>query len=50
MNPKDDKTYARPKIVARSSAKKSFVAGCGVKGPIEYCYSGNVRCMVGPLK
>lgn len=50
MKPKDDKAYARPKIVARSAARHSFVAGCGVKGPIEYCYSGNARCMVGALK
>ncbi len=44
------KAYTKPKIIAASPARQSFVAGCGLKGPIEYCFSGNIRCMIGPLK
>lgn len=50
MKQAENKAYTKPKLIARSSARQSFVAGCGVKGPIQYCFSGNIRCMIGPLK
>ena len=43
--------YKKPQIVAKSSAKKSYVAGCPEKTPIVgHCYYGNTCCMCGELK
>ena len=43
--------YKKPQMVAKSVAKKSYVAGCPTKTPIlTDCYSHNTSCMCGPLK
>lgn len=42
--------YKKPQMVAKASAKKSYVAGCPEKTPLfTSCCSGNVSCMCGPL-
>ena len=43
--------YKKPQMVAKSSAKKSYVAGCPT-GTINYgwCTSENSKCMMGELK
>lgn len=43
-------SYKKPEIVAKSEAKQSFVAGCPEKVPTRSCFSGNIKCMCGPLK
>ena len=43
--------YKKPQMVAKSSAKKSYVAGCPERTPSEpsKCYHGNSCCYCGPL-
>ncbi|MBQ9336598.1 MAG: hypothetical protein IJS14_04790 [Lentisphaeria bacterium] len=42
--------YKKPQIVAKASAKKSYVAGCPEKTPFSSrCYSCNTSCYCGPL-
>lgn len=41
--------YKKPQMVAKASAKKSYVAGCPEKTPIVYCSSFNTRCECGEL-
>ena len=42
--------YKKPQIVAKASAKKSYVAGCPEKTPyFTSCTSYNTSCMCGPL-
>ena len=42
--------YQKPKVVAKSAPKQSFVAGCPEK-KVEFnlCSSGNNACLCGPL-
>ncbi len=42
--------YKKPQMVAKSSAKKSYVAGCPTNTSDPFCTSANARCMVSPLK
>ena len=43
--------YKKPKMVAKSSAKKSYVAGCPERTQmIDYCHNQNKSCQVGPLQ
>lgn len=43
--------YQKPQVVAKSAAKKSFVAGCPTKTTVTTGCSGlNRKCEVGPLK
>ena len=42
--------YKKPQMVAKSSAKKSYVAGCPEKTPFSSsCHCTNMKCMCGPL-
>ena len=42
--------YKKPQMVAKSVAKKSYVAGCPEKTPVSTgCYILNTSCMCGPL-
>ncbi len=42
--------YKKPQIVAKASAKKSYVAGCPEKTPeSRSCFPHNTACMCGPL-
>lgn len=42
--------YKKPQMVAKASAKKSYVAGCPEKTPVwSHCSGNNTRCMCGPL-
>ena len=43
--------YKKPQMVAKSSAKKSYVAGCPEVTPWygDRCTSCNTCCMCGPL-
>ena len=42
--------YKKPQMVAKASAKKSYVAGCPEKTPwITQCSPANTACMCGPL-
>lgn len=39
--------YKKPQIIAKSEAKQSFVAGCGLKDSMSYnCGSVNYNCQV----
>ena len=43
--------YKKPQMVAKSSAKKSYVAGCPEKTPgMSSCHPFNASCMCGGLK
>lgn len=42
--------YKKPQMVAKASAKKSYVAGCPEKTCDSWCTSYNTCCMCGPLK
>ena len=43
--------YKKPQMVAKSSAKKSYVAGCPSYTPWgNYCTKINTCCMTGPLE
>ena len=42
--------YKKPQMVAKSSAKKSYVAGCPSNVKWMYCSSNTVSCLSGPLK
>lgn len=43
--------YQKPQVVAKSAAKKSFVAGCPEKTVVTpTCNTWNQKCMCGPLK
>ena len=43
--------YQKPKVVAKSAPKQSFVAGCPEKTPCSLnCTAGNMSCYCGPLK
>ena len=43
--------YKKPQMVAKSVAKKSYVAGCPTKTVYDKsCSSWNTECMCGPLK
>lgn len=44
--------YKKPQMVAKASAKKSYVAGCPEKTPMcgDACRTQNTSCMCGPLK
>ena len=43
--------YKKPQIVAKSAAKQTFVAGCGVNVPIHnHCYVVNSKCNCVDLK
>ena len=43
--------YKKPQMVAKASAKKSYVAGCPEKTPYStVCSMFNTRCMCGELK
>jgi hypothetical protein len=42
--------YQKPKVVAKSAPKQSFVAGCPAKTRLApYCYSANRNCECGPV-
>ncbi|MCI5779446.1 MAG: hypothetical protein MR051_06500 [Lentisphaeria bacterium] len=42
--------YKKPQMVAKSSAKKSYVAGCPTRTPERhYCSNLNISCMCGKL-
>lgn len=42
--------YKKPQMVAKASAKKSYVAGCPEKTPWSTnCHHVNTSCMCGPL-
>ncbi len=43
--------YKKPQIVAKASAKKSYVAGCPEKTPmvLNRCSNLNTSCCCGPL-
>lgn len=42
--------YKKPQMVAKASAKKSYVAGCPEITPAYTgCTSSNTSCMCGPL-
>ena len=42
--------YKKPQMVAKSSAKKSYVAGCPTNTPFSTtCTTSNTTCMCGPL-
>ena len=43
--------YQKPKVVAKSAPKQSFVGPCPEKTvAFTYCSSSNTKCMCGPLK
>ena len=43
--------YKKPQMVAKSNAKKSYVAGCPTNTPVATaCWIDNTTCMCGPLK
>ena len=43
--------YKKPQMVAKSSAKKSYVAGCPASSIItSWCSVNNTCCMVGELR
>ena len=43
--------YKKPEVVAKSDAKQSFVAGCGVeKMTHNGCNFTTLKCMVGPAR
>ena len=43
--------YKKPMLVAKSSAKKSYVAGCPTGTYMrDFCYSENSSCMLGKLR
>ena len=43
--------YKKPQIVAKSAAKQSFVAGCGVNMPIHnQCNTTNKKCQCLDMK
>ena len=44
--------YKKPQMVAKSNAKKSYVAGCPTNTPwsVDSCTSFNTSCMCGPVK
>ena len=41
--------YKKPQMVAKASAKKSYVAGCPEKTPYGWCTETNTTCMCGQL-
>ena len=42
--------YKKPQMVAKSSAKKSYVAGCPTNTLVyNGCHSSNRNCLCGPL-
>ena len=42
--------YKKPQIVAKSDAKKSYVAGCPTNTVVaNYCSDANTSCMCGKL-
>ena len=42
--------YKKPQMVAKASAKKSYVAGCPERVPVfTNCNYANTSCMCGPL-
>ena len=42
--------YKKPEVIAKSEAKQSFVAGCGVEKMIcGGCNHVTIKCMVGPM-
>ena len=42
--------YKKPQMVAKSSAKKSYVAGCPERTPeSRFCNQNNRSCMCGSL-
>lgn len=41
--------YKKPQIVAKASAKKSYVAGCPEKTCGTNCGTWHTSCMCGPL-
>ncbi len=43
-------TYRKPRVIAKSAQKQSFVASCPVKAPLAYCTRLNYNCMAGNLK
>lgn len=43
--------YQKPKVVAKSTPKQSFSAGCPTNKPHDnFCSSLNTRCLCGLLK
>lgn len=43
--------YKKPQIVAKSAAKQTFVAGCGVNVPIHnHCNTTNKKCQCLDMK
>ena len=43
--------YKKPQMVAKSSAKKSYVAGCPTGTFLQWgCATCNTSCMMGELK
>lgn len=37
--------YKKPQIVAKSAAKQSFVAACGINMPVhKHCFTLNRKC------
>ena len=42
--------YQKPKVVAKSAPKQTFVAGCPERTPmVRFCNPDNERCCCGPL-
>lgn len=42
--------YKKPQIVAKSSVKQSFTAGCPTNRPTSVCNYNNRKCECGPVK
>ena len=40
----------KPKIIAKSAPKQTFVANCPLKWALNYCTQLNANCMAGALK